>query len=117
MGKTIMRGTPDAKLLRLEAKFNAATDRWADATALTAKLEGKELRVRSSREKAEKREAKKAAAFVRARRRVMKTRARSLEGLAVKVRVRERDYTDAEDLEIEILESLVADIKAMSGTD
>ncbi|RWQ54325.1 hypothetical protein [Mesorhizobium sp.] len=93
--------TPDAKLLKLEAEFNAAADRWDAATA--------------RRVKAEKKEAKQAAATVRARDRVMRTRAKSLEGLAVKVRVRDRDYTDAEDLEIEILKSIVADIKAIVG--
>ncbi|MER9278764.1 hypothetical protein [Mesorhizobium sp. M0522] len=105
---------PDAKLLRLEVKFNAASDRWNEATARTAELEEEELRIRSRRAKAEKKEEKRAEAFVRARDRIMNTRARSLEGLAVKMRARERDYTDAKDLEIEILKSLVDDIKVMT---
>ncbi|WP_292156289.1 hypothetical protein [Mesorhizobium sp.] len=43
----------------------------------------------------------------------MNTRAKSLKGLLVKVRAREVDYTDDEALEVEILKSLVADIKGM----
>ncbi|MER9306794.1 hypothetical protein [Mesorhizobium sp. M0496] len=109
------KGEPDSKLLLLEADFNAAADRWADATARKARIEDEVDRLISLREKAEKKEAKRAAACVRARGRVMKTRAKSLEGLAAKVRVRDRDYTDDEDLEIEILKSLVDDIKAIQG--
>ncbi len=56
MGKT----ANDAKLLRLEAEFNAASDRWNKATARTARLEKAIDRLRSRREKAEKKEAKKA---------------------------------------------------------
>lgn len=110
---------PDAKLLRLEAEFNAASDRWNAATdrtqALEQELEEAISRLRLRIAKAEKKEEKKSEVFARALRRIMKTRAKSLEGLAVKVRARERDYTDDEGLEIEILESVVADIKAMAG--
>jgi predicted nucleic acid-binding Zn-ribbon protein len=110
---------PDAKLLRFEAEFNAASDRWNEATdrteALEAELEETISRLRSRLAKAEKKEEKKAAAFARALDRIMKTRAKSLEGLLVKVRARERDYTDDEDLEVEILKSLVDDIKAITG--
>ncbi|MER9634256.1 hypothetical protein [Mesorhizobium sp. M0228] len=121
MGKAARR-SPDARLLRLEAKFNAASDRWNAATDRTAKLEEElEERLRSLRSrlmsriaKAEKKEENRAAAFSRALDKVMKTRAKTIEGLAVKVRVRERDYCDDEDLEITILRSLVDDIKAMS---
>ncbi|MER9875243.1 hypothetical protein [Mesorhizobium sp. M0195] len=120
MGKTPRR--PDAKLLRLEAKFNAASDLWNEATHRTAKLEDqleeaiKRLRSRLMPRiaKAEKKEEKRAAAFGRALDKVMKTKANTIEGLAVKVRVRERDYTDDEDLEITILRSLIDDIRAMS---
>ncbi|PAP99502.1 hypothetical protein LRP31_06695 [Mesorhizobium mediterraneum] len=113
----------DARLLRLEAKFNAASDRWNAATDRTEKLEAEldeRLRSLKSRlisriEKAEKKEEKRAAAFGRAFDRVMKTRARTIEGLAVKVRVRERDYTDDEESEIAILNSLVDDIKSLTG--
>jgi hypothetical protein len=45
----------------------------------------------------------------------MKTRAKSLTGLLVKVRVRARWNTDDEASEATILKSLVADIKAMAG--
>ncbi|MBZ9985270.1 MULTISPECIES: hypothetical protein [unclassified Mesorhizobium] len=114
---------PDAKLLRLEAKFNAASDRWNKATDRTAAVEEKfekaidrlKSRLMSRIAKAEKKEEKRAVAFGRALDKVMKTRAKTIEGLAAKVRVRERDYTDAEDIEIEILKSLVDDIKAMAG--
>jgi predicted nucleic acid-binding Zn-ribbon protein len=114
-----MTANPDAKLLRLEAEFNAASDRWNAATdrteALEEELEATISRLRSRLAKAEKKEEKKSQAFARALDRIIKTRAKSLEGLLVKVRVRERDYTDDEDLEVEILKSLVDDIKAMSS--
>ncbi|MER9596704.1 hypothetical protein [Mesorhizobium sp. M0244] len=117
MGKTTRRSL-DAKLLRLESKFNSASDKWNAATDRTAKLED-ELeeainRLRSRIAKAEKKEEKRAAAFARALDKVMKTRAKTIEGLAVKVRVRERDFADDEKLEISILKSLVDDIKAMA---
>ncbi|RWO94571.1 MAG: hypothetical protein EOQ98_30365 [Mesorhizobium sp.] len=113
----------DAKLLRLEAKFNAASDRWNAASDRTGKLAAElDERLRSLKSrlisriaKAEKKEEKRAAAFGRAFDRVMKTRARTIDGLAAKVRVRERDYTDDEAREITILNSLVEDIKAMTG--
>jgi hypothetical protein len=98
---------PDTELLRLEAEFVAADDRWSAATARTAELE-------AAIDKAEKREAKKAAATARAFRRVMTARATSLTGLAAKLRVRDRWNTDDEDSEIAILKSLAADIEAMA---
>ncbi|RWM21747.1 MAG: hypothetical protein EOR73_10055 [Mesorhizobium sp.] len=121
MGKAARRH-PDAKLLQLEKEFNAASDRWNAATDRTAKLDEElEERIRSLRSrlksrlaKAEKKEEKRAAAFARAFDKVMKTQAKTVEGLAAKVRVRERDYCDDEDLEISILKSLVDDIKAMA---
>ncbi|TIO36544.1 hypothetical protein [Mesorhizobium sp.] len=117
MGKTARR-SPDAKLLRLEAELNAASDRWNRATSRTAELEDELdeaiVRLRSRLAKAEQKEEKKAAAFGRAFAKVMKTRAKTIEGLSAKVRVRERDYTDDEDREITILKSLVDDIKAIT---
>ncbi|MER9870836.1 hypothetical protein NKJ35_27285 [Mesorhizobium sp. M0136] len=117
MGKTTRRSL-DAKLLRLESKFNSASDKWNAATHRTAKLEDEfevaVKRLRSRIAKAEKKEENRAAAFSRALDKVMKTRAKTIEGLAAKVRVRERDYCDDEDLEITILRSLVDDIKAMA---
>ncbi|RWB94626.1 MAG: hypothetical protein EOQ56_30810 [Mesorhizobium sp.] len=106
---------PDAKLLRLEAKFNAADNRRKDATARTAELEEEVDRLMSLVRKAEHTEAKKAAATARAFERVMQTRAKSLAGLLIKVRVRERWNTDDEESEITILKSLVADIEAMTA--
>ncbi|MER8396027.1 hypothetical protein NKH10_30020 [Mesorhizobium sp. M1340] len=109
-------GRTDAKLLRLEAKFNAADDRRKQATATTAELEEELDRLMSLVRKAEEKEAKKAAATARAFDRVMEARARSLAGLLVKVRVRKRWNTDDEESEITILKSLVADIEAMTTT-
>ncbi|MDX8480450.1 hypothetical protein RFN28_18560 [Mesorhizobium sp. VK24D] len=110
----------DKKLLRLEAKLNAASKRWNKATSRTAAAEEEEDRAKAEgdrakvrREKAEAKEEKRAEAFGRARDRLMNTRAKSLKGLLAKVRAREVDYCDDEVLEIEFLKSLVADIKAM----
>ncbi|ESZ68182.1 hypothetical protein X727_23175 [Mesorhizobium sp. L103C119B0] len=107
--------TGDAKLLRRVAEFRDADDRRRQATARTAELEealdGLAARVR----KAEKMEAKKAAAVARAFDRVMKTQAKSLEGLRAKVKVRRLWNTDEEASELQILKSLVDDIKAMGG--
>ncbi|MER9167318.1 hypothetical protein NKI12_08025 [Mesorhizobium australicum] len=100
--------TADAKLLRRVAEFRDADDRRRQATARTAELE-------EVVRKAEKKEAKKAAAVARAFDRVMKTRARSLEGLLAKVKVRRRWNTDDEASEVHILESLVADLETMAG--
>jgi len=106
--------TGDAKLLRLAAEFKAADDRRRNATAKTAELEAELDRLGSRIRKAEKKEAKKAAATARAFNRVMNTRAKSLEGLLAKVKVRRRWNIDDEASELQILKSLVADIKAMS---
>ncbi|TPI15758.1 hypothetical protein FJW06_05380 [Mesorhizobium sp. B4-1-3] len=110
MGK---KSKSDRKLLRLEAKLNAASRRWNKATTRTAAAEKEEERATARREKAEEKEVETAAAFARARDRLMNTRAKSLKGLLVKVRAREVDYSDDEALEVEILKSLVADLKAM----
>ncbi|MER9298771.1 hypothetical protein NKI38_20090 [Mesorhizobium sp. M0621] len=105
----------DAKLLRRVAEFKAADDRRRHATARTADIEAAIDRLGSRVRKAEKKEAKKAAAAVRAFDRVMKTRASSLEGLLAKVKVRRRWNTDDEASEVQILKSLVADIRAIAG--
>ncbi|MGY2995832.1 hypothetical protein [Mesorhizobium sp. URHB0026] len=112
MGKT---AKPDANLLRHAAAFKAADDRRRHATARTAEIEEALDRLGARVRKAEKKEAKKAAAVARAFDRVMKTRAKSLEGLLAKVKVRRRWNTDDEASEVQILKSLVADIKAMAG--
>lgn len=112
-GSIAMTTSPDAELLRIEKKVNAASDRWKEASDQTAKLEEEENRLRSRRERAEKKEDKRSEAFVRVRDRVLETRAKSLDGLMVKVRVRELDYCDDPDLEVDFLKSLVEDIKAI----
>jgi len=106
--------TGDAKLLRLAAEFKAADDRRRNATARTAEIEAELDRLGSRIRKAEKKETTKAAATARAFNRVMNTRAKSLEGLLAKVKVRRRWNMDDEASEVQILKSLVADIKAMS---
>ena len=97
---------PDAKLLRRVAKFKAADDRRRNATARTAELEAELDRLGSRIRKAEKKEAKKAAATARAFNRVMNTRAKSLEGLLAKVKVRRPWNTDDEASEVQILKAL-----------
>lgn len=77
--------TPDAKLLRLEAAFNAADRRRQKATTRTAEIEAEIDRLRSRIRKAEKKEARKAAATAEAFSRVMKTRAKTVAGLLAKV--------------------------------
>src|SRR5947208_9123170 len=98
--------TGDAKLLRLAAEFKAADDRRRNATARTAEIEAELDRLGSRIRKAEKKEAKKAAATARAFNRVMNTRAKSLEGLLAKVKVRRRWNIDDEASELQILKSL-----------
>lgn len=93
----------DATLLRLEAKFNAASDRWDAATEMMAA--------------AEREESQAAAAVGVIFERVMKTRATTLAGLLVKMRVRERWNADEEASELAILKSLIADMKAMTKPD
>ena len=104
----------DAVYTRRVAEFKAADDRRRNATARTAELEAAIDRLGSRIRKAEEKEAKKAAATARAFNRVMNTRAKSLEGLLAKVKVRRRWNIDDEASELQILKSLVADIKAMS---
>lgn len=103
----------DATLARLEAKFNASSDRWDAATDNTDKIERLAERVRARREKAEESEQRDADAVETLFDQVMNARATTLAGLLVKVRVRDRWSTDDEQSEIAILHSLVADLKAM----
>ncbi|WP_167313551.1 hypothetical protein [Mesorhizobium opportunistum] len=100
--------------MRLEAEFNAADARRQRATTRTAELEADADRLQARIGKAEKKEAKKAAATAHAFQRVMRTRAQSLEGLLAKVRVRRLWNTDDEVSEIMILKSLVDDIVAQA---
>ena len=93
----------DATLLRLEAKFMEANDQWDAATARTAA--------------AEKEEERTAAEVSRLFDSIMKTRATTLAGLLVKMRVRERWNTYEEASELAILKSLIADMKAMTKPD
>jgi hypothetical protein len=103
---------------RLEpAAFTAWKKRRARDRSLLEEwhTEIRELASKTGIQEAEDDEAKKGAAFARALDRIMKTRAITMEGLAAKVRARERDYTDDEGMEVIILKSLVDDIKAMAG--
>ncbi|WP_376704478.1 hypothetical protein RQ479_06280 [Mesorhizobium sp. ISC25] len=111
MGKNSKRHL-DGKLLRLEAEFNLADDRRRAATAKTAEIEEELDRLMSRIRRAEKKEAIKAAATARAFSRVMRIRAKSMEGLLVKVRVRRRWNTDDEASEI-TSSKVVADINAL----
>lgn len=106
----------DATLLQLEAVFNAASDRWDAATAKTAKIEKLADRVRSRRQKAEEDEQQDADAVDLLVDQILNTRATTLAGLLVKVRVRERWNTDDEKSEAAFLQSLLADLKAIQGT-
>ncbi|PSJ53661.1 hypothetical protein [Pseudaminobacter soli (ex Li et al. 2025)] len=103
----------DATLLRLEAKFNANSDREEQAgdriEELEAKFDRLRKRIRKTDQKLDRRTREGSLLFDK----IMKTRATTLAGLLVKVRVRERWNTDDEKTEITILKSLVADLKAM----
>lgn len=103
----------DASLLKLEAEFNANSEREAQAGDKVAELEAEFDRLRKRMRKAERRENRRTQEGARLFNKVMETRADSLEGMFAKVRVREWWNTDEEISEITILKSLIADMKAM----
>lgn len=104
----------DTALLRLEAEFNAASDRWDAATDKTAKLVELADRLRSRRERAEEAEQSDADAVTDLFGLIMNTRATTLDGILAKVRARDRWNTDDEKSEVAILQSLVADLEAIA---
>ncbi|PSJ57404.1 hypothetical protein [Pseudaminobacter soli (ex Li et al. 2025)] len=105
----------DATLLRLEAKFNANSDREEQAgdriEELEAEFDRLRKRIRKTDQKLDRRTQEGSRLFDK----IMSTRATTLAGLLVKVRVRDRWATDDEHTEITILKSLVADLKAIAG--
>ena len=103
----------DKTLLKLEAAFNANSDREIQAGDKVRRLEGEFDRLRNRMRKAERKEDRQTREGARLFKKVMKTRADSLEGMFAKVRIRERWNTDEETSEVAVLKSLVADMKAM----
>jgi chromosome segregation ATPase len=105
----------DATLLRLEAKFNANSDREDQAGDRIEELDAKIDRLRRRIRKADRRLDRRTREGSRLFDKIMSTRATTLAGLLVKVRVRDRWATDDEATEITILKSLIADLKAIAG--
>lgn len=105
----------DATLLKLEAKFFANSIREEQAADTVEELGVEFDRLRKRMRKVDRKVDRRTHEGSRLFNKVMNTRATTLAGLLVKVRVRERWNTDDEKSEITILESLVADIKAMGG--
>ena len=103
----------DTTLLKLEAEFNANSEREVQAGDKVGELEAQFDRLRKRMRKAERKEDRRTQEGARLFNKVMETRADSLEGMFAKVRVRERWNTDEETSEIAILKSLIADMKAM----
>jgi chromosome segregation ATPase len=106
--------SPDAKLLRLEAEFNAANDRESKAGAKVDALDAKIDGLRARRDKTEEKQQRWTDEVARLLEKVMATRAKSLEGMLVKARVRERYNCDDEAREGMILDSIVKDLKRMA---
>lgn len=103
----------DAALLKLEARFNANSDREERAADKVETFEAEIDRLRKRMRKAERKHDRRTEAGSRLFSKVMATRATTIAGMMVKVRVRERWNTDDQESEVTILNSLVADIKAM----
>ncbi|SFJ57329.1 hypothetical protein [Aerobium aerolatum] len=104
----------DASLLKLEAEFNANSERKVQAGDKVAELEAAFDRLRKRMRKAERKEGRRTQEGARLFNKVMETRADSLEGMFAKVRVRERWNTDEEASEIATLKSLIADLRALA---
>jgi hypothetical protein len=109
----------DAELLRLEAEFNTRYDQWDEASAKTAELEEKfdriTSRLRAKIREAEGKEERAGEAISRLFFRVMRKRAKGLEGMLAKVRIRKRWNADDDESERTILKSLVQDLEGMAG--
>lgn len=105
----------DATLLELEAKFNANSDREEQAADKVEAFEAEIDRLRKRMSKAERKHDRRTEDGSRLFDKVMATRATTIAGLMVKVRVRERWNTDDRETEVTILQSLVADIKGIGN--
>ncbi|PSJ55785.1 hypothetical protein [Pseudaminobacter soli (ex Li et al. 2025)] len=105
----------DAALLKLEAKFNANSDREEQAGDRIEELEADLDRLRKRIHKTDQKLDRRTREGSRLFDKIMNMRATTLAGMMVKVRVRDRWNTDDEKTEITILKSLVADIKAIAG--
>lgn len=104
----------DAVLLRLEAKFNANSDREERAANEVEALEAESNRLRKRIRKAERKLHRLTQKGSRLFQEVLAARASSLEGAITKVRIRDRWNTDEEASEIAILRSLIVDLRALA---
>lgn len=104
----------DGSLLKLEAEFNANSDREDQAASRVEALEAEFNRLRKRMRKAEQKLDRLTQTGSRLFQKIMTTRASSLEGMSAKARVRERWNTDQEASEITILKSLIADVRAIA---
>lgn len=105
---------PDAKLRRLEAEFHATRDREEKAVDRRQELEVKIDRMVGLMRKAERKVDRRTQEASRLFNKVMETRAKSLEGMLAKVRVRESWSGDDEQSERAVLKSLVKDLERMA---
>jgi chromosome segregation ATPase len=106
---------PDAKLLRLEAEFNASRDRERQAADKVEELEAEFDRLRKRIHKAEQKLERRTVEADRLMQKIMATRAKSLEGMIAKVRVRKSWSGDDDESERAVLASLVRDLERTAG--
>lgn len=106
---------PDAKLLRLEAEFNASRDRERQAADKVEELEAEFDKLTKRLRKAERKLDRRTVEADRLMQKIMGMRAKSLEGMIAKVRVRKSWNGDDEESERAVLASLVRDLEGMAG--
>jgi chromosome segregation ATPase len=106
--------TADAKLLRLEAEFNANSDREERAADKLDEIDAEIDRLRKRMRRVDRKLDRRTQEGSRLFDKIMATRAKSLDGMLAKVRVRKRWNTDDETSEIAILKSLVKDLQRMA---
>jgi hypothetical protein len=119
------KANPDAKLLRLVDKLDAACDaeeRGADKVEelsaeidrLEAEMQRQRAKIRKRIDKAEAKQVKRTAKTSRLLDRIMAMRARSVEGMAAKARARKLWNNDDWQTENMILNSIVEDLNGLA---
>lgn len=106
--------TADAKLLRIEAEFIAASDLEEEAADRVEKFVTEIDRLRKRMRKADQKLHRRTQETDRLLQKIMQTPAKSLDGMLAKLRVRKRWNTDDEASEIAVLKSLVKDLMRMA---
>lgn len=112
------RRRDDTKLLRLVDELHASCDRedWgADKIeAIDKEIDQVRAKLRKRLGKAEAKQERRTEKGSRLFDKIMATRAKSIDGMLAKVRARKRWNTDEWQIEKNILESLIADIKSIA---